>query len=239
MPRTLADVCALSPIASSRCPSTARPRRHHNPRSPDCDSEKQRDGRAWTCSSTRRGSSSPSTVCPCLPVEVIDTPEAAREVAAAARRPRGRQGAGQDRWPRQGRRREAGRRPGRRGRQGRQHPRHGHQGPHRPQGDAGPDRGHRRGVLRLVPARPRQPHLPRHVLRRGRHGDRGGRGHQARGARQGPGRRARGRRPTPRPARSSRRRSSRPRSPTRSSTSCRSCGTSSSRRTPRWSRSTR
>ena len=54
-------------------------------------------------------------------------------------------------------------------------PRHGHQGPHGPPGDARAGRRHRGGVLLLLPARPRQPHLPGHGLARGRHGHRGGR----------------------------------------------------------------
>ncbi len=49
---------------------------------------------------------------------------------------------------------------------GRADPRHGHQGPHRPPRHGRPGRLDRRGVLLLGPARPRQPHLPRHVLAR-------------------------------------------------------------------------
>ena len=51
--------------------------------------------------------------------------------------------------------------PERRRRARQRHPRHGHQGP-RSSTSVLVDRGqrHRRGVLRLLPARPRQPHLP-------------------------------------------------------------------------------
>ena len=74
---------------------------------------------------------------PVLAGEVVDTPEEARAAAERTRRPRRRQGAGQDRRPRQGRRREARRRPPTRPRaRADDDPRHGHQGPHRPQGDA-------------------------------------------------------------------------------------------------------
>ena len=69
---------------------------------------------------------------------------------------------------------------GRRRREGQRHPRHGHQGPHGPQGARRAGQRHRGGVLLLLPARPREPHLPRDLLRRGRHGDRGGRRTSAR-----------------------------------------------------------
>ena len=67
----------------------------------------------------------------------------------------------------------------------------------------------RAGVLRLLPARPRQPHVPRDGVLRGRHGDRAARGRAARRAGEGAGRRDRRRRRRRRPARSSPRRSSR------------------------------
>ena len=56
-----------------------------------------------------------------------------------------------------------------------QHPRPGHQGPRRQEAAGRRGQRHRRGVLHLLPARPLQPHLPGHVLGRGRHGDRRGR----------------------------------------------------------------
>ena len=119
-------------------------------------------------------------------------------------------------------------------------PRHGHQGPHGPPGAGRAGRRHRGGVLLLLPARPGQPQLPLHRLHRGRRGDRGRRARRtptrsprspidplagvddAKAARDRRGRRlpGRGRRPGRR-------------------ASSRSCGRSSSRRTPRWSRSTR
>jgi hypothetical protein len=48
-------------------------------------------------------------------------------------------------------------------------------------GDDRPGRPHRRGVLLLHPARPREPHLPGHVLQGGRHGHRAARRRAARG----------------------------------------------------------
>ena len=64
---------------------------------------------------------------------------------------------------------------------------------------------HRGGVLHLLPARPRQPHLPGHVLGRGRRGDRGHRRGEPRRAGEGPGRRRRSawtwRSPAPSPSR--------------------------------------
>ena len=107
-------------------------------------------------------------------------------------------------------------------------------------GCSSPGSRHRRGVLRLVPARPGQPHLPRDGQRRGRHGDRGGRG--ARGPRRW--RRSRSTRSTGVDAGEGAEIVDGRRLPAdvrraRSSTSCSSCGGSSSRRTPRSSRSTR
>ena len=120
--------------------------------------------------------------------------EAAGHRRADRRRHR-RQGPGQDRRPRQGRRRQ-GRQDARRGR------------PSRPAQILGmdikghtvhrvlvdPGARHRRGVLRLLPARPGQPHVPRDGVLRGRHGDRAARRRASRRAGQGAGRRARRRR---------------------------------------------
>ena len=151
----------------------------------------------------------------------------------------GRQGPGEDRRPRQGRRREARRDPGRGPREGRGDPRHGHQGPHGAPGAGHRGQRHRGGVLRLLPARPGQPHLP---------GDGSAEGGMeieqlaverpdalARipvdaiaGRRRGQGRRDRRRRQVPGR-----------RWPTRSPTCSSSCGRPSSARTPPWSRSTR
>ena len=75
--------------------------------------------------------------------------------------------------------------------EGRGHPRDGHQGPHRAPGAGHRGQRHRRGVLLLVPARPRQPHVPGDVLGRGRHGDRAAGRRAARGAGAHPGRRDR------------------------------------------------
>ena len=123
---------------------------------------------------------------------------------------------------------------------GRGDPRHGHQGPHRRHRDDRPGRPHRRGVLLLGAARPRQPHLPRHVLQGGRHGDRAARRRAPRGAR--PHRR--------RPQHGHRRRQGRRRSSTPPASTTptrppdrrrprRSCGPSTATRTRRSSRSTR
>ena len=61
------------------------------------------------------------------------------------------------------------------------------------QGDAGPTGRHRERVLRLLRPRPRRGPLPRHRLRRGRHGDRGGRRDPAGGRGAHPHRPGRGR----------------------------------------------
>ncbi len=68
-------------------------------------------------------------------------------------------------------------------------PRYGHQGPHGPPRHGRPGREDRRGVLLLGAARPGQPHLSRHGVQGGRHGDRAARGRAAGRARPGPGRR--------------------------------------------------
>ena len=91
-----------------------------------------------------------------------------------------RQGAGQGRRPRQGRRRQAGQ-DARRGLRARvEHPRHGDQGPDRQPGADHPGDAAGGGVLLLLPARPVQPPVPLHRLRRGRRRDRGGRQDQPR-----------------------------------------------------------
>ncbi len=102
------------------------------------------------------------------------------------------EGAGQGRRPRQGGRREVRGHRRRRVHPRTEHPRPGHQGPHREEAAGRRGQRHRRGVLHLLPSRSRQPHLPGHVLGRGRHGDRRGRRHQARPARQGSRRRDQG-----------------------------------------------
>ena len=125
------------------------------------------------------------------------TPEEAAAAAAELGTPgRRRQGAGEDRRPRQGRRR-----------QDRREPRGGRApGPSEILGldikghvvkTVMVDRGrrHRRGVLLLAAARPRQPPLPGHVLQGGRHGDRAARRRAPRGAGPDPGRPDRRHRP--------------------------------------------
>ena len=106
--------------------------------------------------------------------------------------------------------------PGRRPDPCGQHPGAGHQGPRHPADPDHPGQRDRRGVLRLLPARPGQPHLPGDGHPRGRHGDRAARRGTPRGAGQDPGRRPdrSGRRQGRRDRR--RRPSSRPRSATRS-----------------------
>ena len=84
----------------------------------------------------------------------------------------------------------------------------GHTGPPRARR---PGRRHPGGVLRLLPARPGQPHLPGDGVLRGRHGDRAARRRAAGRAGQGAGRRASTGSTRPRPARSRPPRSSRPR----------------------------
>ena len=92
------------------------------------------------------------------------------------------EGAGQGRWPREGGRRQVRGNRRRRVHPRTEHSRPGHQGPHREEAARRRGQRHRRGVLHLLPSRPLQPHLPGHVLGRGRHGDRRGRRDQARPA---------------------------------------------------------
>ena len=136
---------------------------------------------------------------PTTPGRVTDTAEGAEAIAEEIGQPGDGQGAGQGRRPRQGRWRQVRRDARRRLRTRQEHPRPGHQGPRRQEAAGRRGQRHRRGVLHLLPARPRQPHLPGDVLGRGRHGDRGGRRHQARAAGQGPRGRRQGCRPGLRP----------------------------------------
>ena len=123
---------------------------------------------------------------------VTTVPEAV-EVADRIGYPGRREGPGPGGRARQGRRHQA-----RRQRRGgphprREHPRHGHQGPH---GQGRLDREgqrHRRGVLRLLHARPGGQAPPRHALGPGRRRDRAGGGREPRRHRQDP--RRPGRRP--------------------------------------------